>query len=170
MPGNSGNRVPIIAAVVVAIAVAVGVVLLVAGGDDDKPTSSRPSATQTEPATEERPATTETRPTAKRPRPSNRDASTIQRVITRLVQANEQGDGATVCQLLGKPAAGTGIDAADRCASSAGVDLALLPTSDELSVGGIRVKGDRATGSPAPGTRASLRRSGRAWTVTALTR
>jgi hypothetical protein len=170
VPGASGNRRLFGVAAAIAIAVAIGLVFLLAGGDDDEPTSSRPSATQPEPTTQERPATTETRPTAKRPRPSNRDAATVQRVLTRLVQANEQGDGATVCQLLGKPAAGTGIDAADRCASSAGVDLALLPTSDELSVSGIHVKGDRATGSPSPGTTVSLRRSGRAWTVTGITR
>jgi hypothetical protein len=156
--------------VVVAIAVAVGVVLLVAGGDDDEPTVSRPSATRTAPSTEERPATTETRPEAKRPRPSNRDAATIQRTLTRLVQANEQGDAATVCRLLGEPASGTGIGALDRCAARAGVDLSLLPTSDELSVGGIRVVGERATGSPAPGTKVSLRRSGQGWTVTGITR
>ena len=86
------------------------------------------------------------------------------------MEANEQGDATTVCRLLGQPATGTGIGALDRCASTAGVDLTLLPTSDELSVGGIRVAGDRATGSPAPGTKVSLRRSGRGWTVSDITR
>jgi hypothetical protein len=169
VPGESGSRVPIIAAVVVAIAVAVGVVLLVAGGDDDEPTVSRPSATHSTPSTEERPATTETRPAAKPP-PSNRDAATVQRTLTRLVQGNEQGDATTVCRLLGQTAAGSGIGALDRCASRAGVDLSLLPTSDELSVGGIHVAGNRATGSPAPGTQVSLRRSGQGWTVTGIKR
>jgi hypothetical protein len=154
--------------VVAAVAVAVVLVLVLAGGSDDKPTKSRPSATH--PTT---PTTTHTTPTkttpARRRRPSNRDAATIQRVVTRLVQANEQGDGATVCRLLGKPAAGSGIGAADSCARS-GVDLTLLPTSDELSVGGIHASGDRATASPSPGTTVSLRRSGGSWTVTGIRR
>jgi hypothetical protein len=170
VPGESRSRIPIIAAVVVAIAVAVVVVLLVAGGDDDEPTVSRPSATHTEPRTQERPSTTETQPTAKVHRLPDRDAATIQRTVTRLVQANEQGDGATVCRLLGQAPAGAGIDALERCASSAGVDLSLLPTSDELSVGGIRVTGDRATASPSPGTKVSMRRSGRGWRVTGIRR
>ena len=167
---DSGNRGPIILAVALAIAGAIGLLFLLAGGDDDEPTVSRPSATRSVPATGKSPAPTETRPTAKRPRPSNQDAATIQRTLTSLVQANERGDGVTVCRLLGQPATGSGIDAVDRCASSAGVDLTLLPTSDELSVGGIHVTGDRATGSPAPGTKVSLRRSGRAWTVTGIRR
>jgi hypothetical protein len=155
--------------VVAAVAVAVVLVLLLAGGDDDKPTSSRPSAIHTSTTTATTPTRTVTAPPRRR-RPSNRDAAAIQRVVTRLVQANEQGDGATVCRLLGKPAAGTGIGAADRCARSAGVDLSLLPTSDELSVGGIHVSGDRATASPSPGTTVSLRRSGGRWTVTGMRR
>jgi hypothetical protein len=156
--------------VVVAIAVAVVVVLLLAGGDDDEPTVSRPSATQTSPSTRERPAATETQPAANRPRPPRRDAATIQGTVTALVQANEQGDGRTICRLLGQPPAGNGLDALQSCATGAGVDLSLLPTSDELSVGGIHVKGDRATASPAPGTTLSLRRSGRGWTVTGIGR
>jgi hypothetical protein len=156
--------------VVAAVAVAVVLVLLLAGGSDDKPTSTRPSATHPPRSTTTHTSPPKTTPARHRPRPSNKDAATIQRVVTELVQANERGDGATVCRLLGKPAAGSGISAADSCARSAGVDLSLLPTSDELSVGGIRVAGDRAKASPAPGTTISLRRSGRTWTVTGIRR
>jgi hypothetical protein len=169
VPNESRSRIPIAAAVVVALVAAVVVVLLLAGGDDDEPTVSRPSATHTA-TTQERPATTETKPAARRRRPSNRDAATIQRTVTRLVQANERGDARTVCRLLGQAATGTGLDELERCASRAGVDLSLLPTSDELSVGGIHRTGDRATASPAPGTRVSLVRSGRGWKVTGIRR
>jgi hypothetical protein len=169
VPNESRSRIPIAAAVVVALVAAVVAVLLLAGGDDDEPTVSRPSATHTAP-TQERPATTETKPAARPPRPSNRDAAKIQRTVTRLVQANEQGDASTVCRLLGQAATGTGLDALQRCASRAGVDLSLLPTSDELSVGGIHRTGDRATASPAPGTRVALVRSGRGWRVTGIRR
>jgi hypothetical protein len=170
VPNESRSRIPILAAVVVALVAAVVAVLLLAGGDDDEPTVSRPSATHPAAPTQERPANTETKPTARRHRPSNQDAATIQRTVTRLVQANEQGAASTVCRLLGQAATGTGLDALQRCASRAGVDLSLLPTSDELSVGGIHRTGDRATASPAPGTRVSLVRSGRGWKVTGIRR
>jgi hypothetical protein len=170
MSQNSSNRVPLIGAVAAAIVVAVVLALLLAGGDDDNPTVSRPSATRSAPAPVPAPPVNQQTETSTGPKPSDRDAGAIQQTVTDLVSANERGDAQGVCRIVGQPAGGTGFDALHTCARNAGVDVSVLPISDELSIDRIRVVKGRGTAQLAGGVTISLRRVGSEWRVTAAKR
>jgi hypothetical protein len=162
------RRWPLMAAGVVAVVVVAGLVLLLAGGDNDEPTVSGPAVSSPAP----RPQRTVTQPPTQTTggRPSDKDAGAIQRTVTDLVSTNERGDSAGLCRIVGQQASGSGFDALHTCANSAGVDVSILPISDELSIDRIRVKRSRATASLASGVTISLRRAGAGWQVTGATR
>jgi hypothetical protein len=166
MSENMRRRIPLIGAVAAAIVVAVVLVLLLAGGDDDKPTVSRPSVTRSVPA----PPVNQQTETSTGPKPSDRDAAAIQQTVTDLVSANERGDAQGVCRVVGQPAGGNGFDALHTCARNAGVDVSVLPISDELSIDRIRTSKGRATAQLASGVTISLKRAGADWRVTAAKR
>jgi len=168
MSRNSRSRVPLIGAVAAAIVVAVVLALLLAGGDDDNPTVSRPSATRSAPAPV--PPVNQQTETGTGPKPSDRDAGAIQQTVTDLVSANERGDAPGLCRIVGQPVGATGFDALHTCARNAGVDVSVLPISDELSIDRIRVAKGRGTAHLAGGVTISLRRAGSGWRVTAATR
>jgi hypothetical protein len=167
MPDLFRNRVPVIAAVAVAIVVAVVLVLVLAGGDDDNPTVSRPSATRTT-ATSPAPQAAQPTGTTTAGKPSNRDAGGIQKTVTALVDANERGDAPELCRVVGQPVGGTGFDALHTCANRAGVDLGILPISDELSIDRITASRTRGTAYLAGGRVVSLRRHGAEWRVVGI--
>ena len=170
MSENMRRRIPLIGAVAAAIVVAVVLVLLLAGGDDDKPTVSRPSVTRSVPAPVPAPPVNQQTETSTGPKPSDRDAGAIQQTVTDLVSANERGDAQGVCRVVGQTAGGNGFDALHTCARNAGVDVSVLPISDELSIDRIRTKKGRATAHLASGVTISLKRVGAEWRVTAAKR
>jgi hypothetical protein len=83
------------------------------------------------------PPGTDTAPTPPDRPTESRDAAKIERAVALYVEAVERGD---------RRAEG-------------------LPTSDELSIRGVRVEGDRATATLAGGARLALRRAGGRWRV-----
>jgi hypothetical protein len=162
------RRAVAIAVVVVAVAAGVGVALALSGDDDEPATMAETATTETATATETQPQ----RDTGDRPRATtrapapDRNEREIERTVSALVESVELGDGAAVCAALGRR--GSGPEAIGGCARAAGVDLAALPTSDELSVGDVEVVGRRATAELAGGTTVSLRRVGTEWRVSGI--
>jgi hypothetical protein len=156
-----------IAAGIAALAIGFVLALIVAGGEDDEP----PGTTPTErPATTETVTETETAPRTepvRRPPPA-RDFVAIQETVTLLVESAELGDAAGVCRALGRPARGSGPEAAQRCADRAGIDLQALPSSDEFSFERIEASGNRGSARLSTGDTVSLRRSGGRWVVTGV--
>jgi hypothetical protein len=157
-----------IAAGIAALAIGFVLALIVAGGEDDEPPrtspTERPATTETVTETETPPRRTET---VRRPPPA-RDFVAIQEAVTLLVESAELGDAAGVCRALGRPARGSGPEAAQRCADRAGIDLQALPSSDEFSFERIEASGNRGSARLSTGDTVSLRRSGGRWVVTGV--
>ena len=169
--GSSPRRPLIVAAVLVALVAGAALVVVLTGGDDEErpagspETQARTTQTTEVPRTNTAPSESgtggRTDPTPGDTPATRRNARGITAAVVGLVRASEEGDGARVCSLLGRPGSnGPG------CASSAGIDLARLPTSDELSFERARSAGPRATVVLVGGTRVSLRRQGSRWLVT----
>jgi hypothetical protein len=97
-----------------------------------------------------------------------RRAAGVERVVTRLVEATEQGNGPAACRLLGLSPKGSGLVALRDCAGRAHVDLTALPNSDELSFGPVAVSDGSARVSMTGGPTLTLHRSGASWRVVAL--
>jgi hypothetical protein len=155
-----------IAAGAVALLLGFVLALILAGGEDDQPpgtTPTEPPAT-TETVTETGPAPGET---VRRPPPA-RDFVAIQAAVTLLVESAELGDAAGVCRALGQPRAGSGPEAAQRCADRAGIDLQALPGSDELSFEDVTASGNRGTARLSTGDTVRLRRQDGRWVVTGI--
>jgi hypothetical protein len=89
----------------------------------------------------------------------------VERAVTGLVEATEQGDGPAACRLLGLAPKGSGLVALRDCAKRAHVDLTALPNSDELSFGPVAVSDSSARVSMTGGPTLTLRRSGASWRV-----
>ena len=94
----------------------------------------------------------------------------IQTAVTLLVESSELGEAAGVCRALGQAQSGSGPEAAQRCARRAGIDLQALPGSDELSFERIEASGNRGSARLSTGDTVSLRRTGRRWLVTGVSR
>jgi hypothetical protein len=162
-----------IAAGVAALLIGFVVALIVAGGEDDQPpgpaTAERTARTGT--ATETQPeAETERAPQAVEPaQPTvpRRDLAAIQGTVVLLVESAETRYGQGVCRALGQSPSGTG-DAAQDCADRAGIDLAALPGSDELSFDEVDASGDRGRVRLSSGDTIALRRRGGRWVVTGI--
>jgi hypothetical protein len=149
------------------LAVIVGVALGIAlgEGDEDEPSRLSPAQTATEsPATGER-DTAEGGTEATPDRLTSRERAGIEQAVLVLVESVEQGDGSRLCDVLGQPPAGAGPEAVATCARAAGVSLAGLPTSDEVSIERVRASGSRARVRLAGGTVVSLERVRREWKV-----
>jgi hypothetical protein len=168
--GEHPHRRAILAGVA-ALVLGFAIALIVAGGDDDRPpgeeTTQRPQTAETETETVTEPETTPRETETARPRPPNRDLAEIQQVVALLVESAEVRDGAGVCRALGQPP-GSGPDAAEACADRAGIDLADLPGSDELSFERVEASGGRGRAVLSTGDTVELRREGGRWIVTAL--
>jgi ferric-dicitrate binding protein FerR (iron transport regulator) len=161
------NRRREIAAGAVALLVALAVVLALAGGTDEEADDPAPRDTAT--TTERPPARTETGPrTAPAEEPGRERAAGIARTVTLLVQAREETDAPALCELVGQESRGTGPAAVEACARAAGVELAALPTSDELSIESARASGERGVARLAGGATVRLRRVAGRWRVTAV--
>jgi len=154
-----------IAAAVVAAGVAIGIAI--GGNGDDEPPSKA-----TRPATPER--RTAVPPEGGRGsdgvpggrRSERREARKIVATVTLLVAANERGDGATVCRLLGRDAGGArGLRALERCARAAAIDVDRLPTSDELAIERTTATDGSATVRLAGGATLALARAGSGWRI-----
>jgi hypothetical protein len=159
---------------VLPVVVAGTIALAGCGGDDTKtgPSSdarTQSTGTQTAPPTTEPQATTKAPPSALlRKRRRDRAERGIQTAVNTLVGAAEAGDGRRFCDVVGRQASGSGLQALQTCARSAGIQPEQLPTSDELSIEKVRLSGDRATVTVTPSTRIVLRRRGDVWTVAAV--
>jgi hypothetical protein len=158
-----------IAAGLTALVIGFVIALAVAGGDDDTPapeTTERPAttetATETETETVREPGETVDRP------PPARDFAAIQATIVLLVESAETRNAQGVCRALGQTPAGGGQDAAQGCADRAGIDLAALPSSDELSFEQVAATGNRGRARLASGDTVTLRRTGGRWVVTGI--
>jgi hypothetical protein len=160
-----------IAAGVAALVIGFVIALAVAGGDDDTPppeTTGRPQTAETETVTETE-TVREPGETVRRPPPA-RDFAAIQATVVLLVESAETRDAEGVCRALGQAPEGTGQDAAQACADRAGIDLAALPSSDELSFEEIDASGNRGRARLASGDTVRLRRAGGRWVVTGISR
>jgi hypothetical protein len=164
------------AAGVAALLIGFVVALIVAGGDDDRPpgpeTAERTARTETGSDTE---TTTETATAPQPVEPAEptvpqRDLAAIQATVVLLVESAETRDARGVCRALGQAPVGTSRDVAQECADRAGIDLATLPGSDELSFEEVEVSGTRARAELASGDAVILRRRGGRWVVTSLSR
>jgi hypothetical protein len=145
------------------------------GGDDEtippsesKP-ASKPETTSKPPTTSEPEATTSAPANAlvKRRR-RNRSERGIQKSVTRLVDTAERNDARGFCGLVGRPVPSGSADAVGACARAANVAIEALPTSDELSIGRVKLAGGSATVALTGGVRVSLKRRGAVWTVTGV--
>jgi hypothetical protein len=151
---------------VVALIAGLAVALIVAGGEDDQPPGTTPTAGRTtapEPTTETAPAPRRTE-TTERAR-SRRDVAAIQRAVVSLVESAELGDAAGVCRALGQPPVGRGPMGAQQCADRANVDLFALPSSDELSFERVQASGDEGRAVLSTGATIELRRENGRWIV-----
>jgi hypothetical protein len=147
-----------------AVALLAGALFAGGCGADDE-TASTPKATTT--------ARTQTSPKSGPPGPRetaakgrlvrNPKRAAIERTVEQFVGAVERSDAARVCRLLGRPR-GT----LEGCVDAAGIDLRMFPSSDELSIARITVKGSRARAGLAGGQTFTLRRVGRRWLITGL--
>jgi pyruvate/2-oxoglutarate dehydrogenase complex dihydrolipoamide acyltransferase (E2) component len=163
-----------IAAGAAALLIGFVIALIVAGGDDDRspgPETAERTAT-TEPGTEtEATGETETAPQAVEPAEPTvpqRDLAAIQATVVLLVESAEVRDGEGVCRALGQSPNATSRDAAQDCADRAGIDLAALPGSDELSFDHVDASGSRGRAELANGDVITLRRRGGRWVVTGI--
>lgn len=144
------------------------------GGDDETtpPSESKPASTPetaTKPTTSEPEATTSVPANAliKRRR-RDRSERGIQKSVNQLVGSAERNDARGFCSIVGRPVPSGSADAVGACARAANVAIESLPTSDELSIQGVKLAGANATVTLTGGVRVSLRRRGAVWTVTAV--
>jgi len=167
-------------AVVLAAVLAVALVLLVAGGDEDvtqgpaTTVERRPAAPG--PQQERRSSPPGEQEEEARPRQAPPEVLTsgprrdVARAISDLVQAVELGDGEAFCNVVGRSAGqAEGLEALRACGRQAGIDPFSLPTSDELSVQEVRVRGAGAVARLGGGQRVTLRRAGGRWRVRSFT-
>ena len=172
MPENPRRRA--IAAGVAALLIGFVVALVVAGGDDDAPPAERTTqparTTQTETVTETATAPEATETETAGQEPPRRDLAAIQATVVLLVESAETRDAEGVCRALGQFSAGTSTDAAQECADRAGIDLAALPSSDELSFERVEASGSVGLALLANGDTITLRRTGGRWVVTSHSR
>ncbi len=83
-----------------------------------------------------------------------------------LIQAVELGDGKAFCTVVGSdPGGAQGVEALRACGRKAGIDPFGLPTSDELSVSTVEVKGARATAKLGGGQTVKLERRDGRWRI-----
>ena len=165
---TSRSRQLVAVALVVAVAAGVALALLLGGDDEDE--SPRPATTGAETAgTTTRPPATETAERTEEttePRPADRrDERAVVEAVTTLVESAERADGESFCRAVGQPAS-AGAEGVDRCAAAVGIDPFSLPTSDELSISRVDVKGNRASAALPSGAPFSLRRVSGRWIVT----
>jgi hypothetical protein len=150
-----------IALALVALAVGLGLAFALAGGEDDEPPSTTGAPTVTTGKTSPRTETERENERDRRRRRTN--VREVERVVSRLVEAVERSDAREACAVL----AGAG-STLEECAAAADVDLLALPTSDELSIDRVTVRGRRATATLSGGAVLSLARIGGQWRVTGL--
>jgi hypothetical protein len=103
------------------------------------------------------------RPAKQRRLVPNRRRAAIERSVQSFVASVERSDSASVCRLLGRPR-GT----LEGCAASAGIDLRMFPSSNELSIARVTITGRRASARLSGGQTFTLRRAGRRWLISGL--
>jgi hypothetical protein len=140
--------------------------LLAAGCGGDKESSSKPKAKTTASARTSPPKGGRAgAPPAKKRRRlvPNRRRAAIERTVERFVTSVERSDSASACTLLGRPP-GT----IEGCAAAAGIDLRMLPSSNELSITHVSLEGRRASAGLSGGQTFTLRRAGSRWLISGL--
>ena len=174
------DRRRIIFAAAAAVVVAVALVLVLGGGEED--VSQRPATTveTTEAPTRQSPPQRDDRSGGGRPdRRSGGSAGEpppevltsgprrdVARTVAGLVQAVELGDGEAFCRLLGRrPGRAKGVAALRQCGRQARIDPFSLPTSDELVVREVEVRGASAVARLGGGRTVMLQRSGGRWLI-----
>lgn len=173
------SRRRIFAAAAVAVVIALALVLLVAEGDESvvreppKPVGSSPAQEST-PANEGPPGEPESPTTPREPPPevlTNGPRRDVARAIGDLIQAVELGDGEAFCSVVGRrPGDAEGIEALRACGRQARIDPFTLPTSDELTVREVEVKGASAVARLGGGETVTLDREGGRWRVRSFAR
>jgi len=168
------SRRRILGAVAAAVALALAFVLLVAEGDESvvrEPATTVGSPPAREPTPTDAAGSGEPKaPSSPRQPPAdvltNGPRRDVARAISDLVQAVELGDGEAFCALVGRrPGDAEGIEALRACGRQARIDPFTLPTSDELSVREVEVKGPSAVARLGGGQTVTLQRSGGRWRV-----
>jgi hypothetical protein len=142
------------------------VAALVAGCGGDKESSSTPKAKTTSSArtSPEKGGQKSKRPAEKKGRlVPNRKRAAIERTVDRFVASVERSDAAGACRLMGRPP-GT----IEGCAAAAGIDLRAFPSSNELSIAHVNLKGTHASARLSGGQTFTLRRVGGRWLISGL--
>ena len=173
------SRHRIFAAAAAAVVLALALVLLVAEGDEGVVrgpattvgSSSAQETTTTDTGGSSEPAS----PAAPREAPpevlTDGPRRDVARAISDLVQAVELGEGEAFCAAVGRrPGDAEGIEALRACGRQARIDPFTLPTSDELTVREVEVKGASALARLGGGETVTLERAGGRWRVRSFTR
>ncbi len=153
----------------------IALVLAVAGcgGDDDSAVREDPKTVGTTTAEQPPPESTNTAPretTRQKTTPpevlTNGPRREVARTIGVLIQAVELGDGKSFCTVVAAdPGGAQGVEALRACGRKAGIDPFGLPTSDELSVSTVEVRGSRATAKLGGGQTVKLERRAGRWRI-----
>jgi hypothetical protein len=166
MADNLPRRPLTVALVLAALAAGAGVGIALSQDDDDGSATTAGGETATTEAVGETKTETESTTTTAEKESGQEEARRIEEAIVALVESSEAGDGPRLCDVLGVSPGGP--RSVQVCARAAGVDLSVLPTSDELSIERVDVSGRRAIATLVGGTRISLRQAGRQWKVARL--
>ncbi|MDQ3647895.1 MAG: hypothetical protein M3433_04835 [Actinomycetota bacterium] len=173
------SRRRILVAAAAAVVLAVALVLLVAEGDESvvrEPATTVGSspAQGTTPSDTAGPGEPESSTKERQPPPEilthgpRRDVS---RAVSDLIQAVELGDGEAFCALVGRRSGDAeGIEALRACGRQARIDPFTLPTSDELTVREVEVKGASSVARLGGGETVTLEREGGRWRVRSFAR
>ena len=175
--------------VLVVGAIGVGLGIAISGGADGggsastgtvpsagSPSSTAPAAatTSTEPkttttartttTTTAKPTTTATTTTAASDQP---DEVQVQATVTTYVEAVDDGDEATVCNLQVSDGSTTltGKAALEACARAVGIDTSQLPAAGDVNFESVKVSGDEAKATLASGGQFFLQQIGGTWKV-----
>lgn len=168
------SRRRIFAAAAAAVVLALALVLLVAGGDEsvvrEPPTTVGSSPAQETKTTDTAGSSEPVSPTAPPEPPpevlTDGPRRDVARAISDLIQAVELGDSKAFCAVVGRrPGDAEGIEALRVCGRQARIDPFTLPTSDELTVREVEVKGVSAVARLGGGQTVMLEREGRRWRV-----
>ena len=143
------TRTTVLIVILVIIGAGIAAAALVSGGGGDGSSSTASAAVST-PLSDSAAQPTVSGTTAGStqtadPRPASVQ---VQSAVTGYVQAAEEGDATTLCNLQSVAAggsAGSGADAAQACASLVGIRLADLPGLTQLKLGKVTVDGTKAT-------------------------
>lgn len=173
------SRGRIAAAAAAAVTLALILVLLVAEGDESV-VREPPATVGSSPAQETAPAEPGSSSEAEPPRAprepppevlTSGPRRDVARAIGELVQAVELGDGEAFCAVVGRrPGDAEGIEALRACGRQACIDPFALPTSDELTVREVEVKGRSAVARLGGGETVTLERQGGRWRVRSFAR